>query len=131
MSPKPSTTKSFLWFPSGKDAANHLPQAILLILCILFSYQLNFMLLFLHASSLLVPTSASFYPDIHCPSSEHIQTISVWPLWLYPQNIWSDNNISLIIGVTDHNNECAVFEHGVEAQTAETCAVCFWQMWFN
>lgn len=63
--------------------------------------------------------------------SQHIQTMSVWLLWLFLQNICSVNKISLIIGVTDHSNECAVFEHGEEAKTTETRAVCFWQMWFN
>lgn len=39
-------------------------------------------LLFLQASCLPLPTLAFFYPDIHRPSSGHVQTTSVWPLCL-------------------------------------------------
>lgn len=66
--------------------------------------------------------------SIHYASSRHIQTMSVWLLWLCLQNICSVNNISLIVGVADHKEECAVFEHGVQAKTTETQVVCFRQM---
>lgn len=48
-------------------------------LCPLSWHPLSSSLPFLYTSFLPVPTSASFYPTIHSPSSRYVQRISVWP----------------------------------------------------
>ena len=82
-------------FPfSGVVTANH-RFAFYPIFCISYSDYLHVLLHCVHKSplrptDLVAPSLAFSYQRLLCPSSAHVQTVSIWPLWLFLQTLIID-----------------------------------------